>query len=402
MVPLSRVTAAKQRIGPATGGVYIDKPMDPKRYRFASYCSSPAWGGLEMHVLRFLRWMSQRGWMAVLYGDPATRLYQEATRAGIDTRSVVPHLRVGNFLSAGRLARLTKRDNVRWLIVHRSPDLFVGAFARVFSGGRTRLIYHQHMHIGRDKKDPYHYWLYRRPDAFVTPVQWLADRVLEKTSVPKERLHVIPQGIETERLTTGKPDKAAARARLGLPADAIVIGLVGRLDPKKGQDIAIEALAQLRQSGREPHLLLVGDQSFAEGDTYTTLVHELVDRHHLHDLVHFVPHIDEVEYAYAALDIFVLASKSECYGMVTLEAMVSGLPVIGTNDGGTVSIIDPGRNGLMVEPRNVAELVSALTTLLDDPALRARLGAAAHEEAIVKYSHVRQCELWENLFERLG
>ncbi|MEW5794740.1 MAG: glycosyltransferase family 4 protein [Candidatus Zixiibacteriota bacterium] len=376
--------------------------MDLKDYRFASYCSSPAWGGLEMHVLRFLRWMSERGRQAVFYGDPATRLYREAIQAGIPAYAVVQRLRTGDVLCAAKLARIAKGDNVRWLIVHRSADYFAGALARTLSGDRLRLIYHQHMHIGKNKRDPYHRWLYRRPDAFVTPVPWLAERVLQKTSVPKERLHTIPQGIEIAPLTAGKPDESAARAKLGLPLDAIVIGLVGRLDPKKGQDIAIEALARLHQNDRRAHLLLVGEQSFAEGDAFAASVRALVNRHGLRDHVHFVSFLPEVEWAYAAMDIFVLASKSECYGMVTVEAMAAGLPVVGTNDGGTVSIIDSGRNGLLVTPRNVDELAAALMKLLDDPALASRLGRTAHEEAIVKYTHSRQCEAWERLFESLA
>ena len=376
--------------------------MDSKQYQIASYCSSPSWGGLEMNVLRFLRWMKQRGWGVVFYGEPNTRLYREAVNAGLCTRPVVARLRSGDLLNAWKLARLTRRDGVRRLIVHRSLDLFLGAFARLFSGGHTKLLYHQHMHIGKRKRDFYHAWLYRQIDAFITPVQWLAERVLEKTSVPKNRLHIIPRGTEIERLTSGKPGKAAARARFGLPDEVMVIGMVARLDPKKGQDIVIEALARLKRAGYSPHLLLVGDQSFDEGDAYAASIHQLVAKLQLSDQVHFFPHMPDVEWAYAALDIFVLASKSECYGMVTVEALVSGLPVIGTNDGGTVSLIEPGRNGFLVEPRNVEELTQALKALLDDPGLTEKMGMAAQAEAMVKYSHTRQCELWEEVIESLS
>lgn len=376
--------------------------MDRKQYQIASYCSSPAWGGLEMNVLRFLRWMKQRGWGVVFYGVSSTRLYQEAANAGLCTRPVMARLRSGDVLNAWRLARLARRDGVRRLIVHRSLDLFLGAFARLFSGGHTKLLYHQHMHIGKRKHDPYHFWLYRQIDAFITPVQWLAERVLEKTSVPKNRLHIVPRGTEIDRLTSGKPRKVEAKARFGLPEDVTVIGMVARLDPKKGQDIVIEALARLKPVGYRPHLLLVGDQSFDEGDEYAASIHQLVEGLDLSDQVHYFPHMPEVEWAYAALDIFVLASKSECYGMVTVEALVSGLPVVGTNDGGTVSLIESGRNGFLVEPRNVEALVQALRTLLDDPGLMTKMGITAQAEAVVKYSHTRQCELWEKVMENLN
>lgn len=376
--------------------------MTPGPYRIASYCSSPSWGGLEMNVLHFLRWMQARGWETVFYGDPATRIYREASEAGLLVRSVRSHRRFGDFLNAWRLSRLVRQDNVRRLIVHRSPDLFLGVMARHFAKGNTRLIFCQHMHIGKNKKDPYHVWLYRRIDAFVTPVAWLAKRVREKTSVLPEHLHIIPHGLEIERFTKGKPAREAARKRFGLPPDAWVAGLIGRLDPKKGQDIAVKAIAALHLSGHSPHLLLIGDQSFAEGDAYALGIHQLVDELRLNDYVHFFPHQDDVEWAYAALDVFVLASKSECYGMVTVEALVSGLPVIGTNDGGTVSLIDHGRNGFLVTPRDVDALARALITLLENRDQAVKMGASAQKEAVMSYSHVRQCESWEKMFDDLN
>jgi D-inositol-3-phosphate glycosyltransferase len=376
--------------------------MKPGPYRIASYCSSPSWGGLEMNVLHFLRWMRGRGWEAVFYGDPGTRIYRQAADTGILVRPVISHRRFGDFINAWRLARRARQDNVRRLIVHRSPDLFLGVMARCFSRGNTRLIFCQHMHIGKNKKDPYHAWLYRRIDAFVTPVAWLAERVLEKTSVMPKDLHIIPHGIEIERFTAGKPSREAARRRFGLPPDAWVAGLIGRLDPKKGQDMAIKAIAAMHGLGHRPHLLLVGDQSFDEGDDYARGIHRLVDELRMNDYVHFFPHHTDVEWAYAALDVFVLASKSECYGMVTVEALVSGLPVVGTNDGGTISLIDHGRNGFLVEPRNVDALATALTALIENRDQVVRMGASAQKEAVLKYSHVSQCESWERVFEDLN
>jgi len=355
-----------------------------------------------MNILHFLRWMQARGWEVVFYGDPATRIYRQASDAGLLVRPVVSRRRFGDFLNAWRLSRLVRQDNVQRLIVHRSPDLFLGVMARHFARGNTRLIFCQHMHIGKNKKDPYHSWLYRRIDAFVTPVAWLAERVREKTSVLPEHLHIIPHGLEIGRFTEGRPSREAARKRFALPPDAWVAGLIGRLDPKKGQDIAIKAMATLNRSGHRLHLLLIGDQSFAEGDAYALEIHQLVDELRMNDYVHFFPHQANVEWAYAALDVFVLASKSECYGMVTVEALVSGLPVIGTNDGGTISLIDHGRNGFLVAPRDVDALANALTTLLENRDQALRMGASAQEEAVMKYSHISQCESWERMFENLN
>lgn len=375
--------------------------MASRDYRIASYCSSPSWGGLEMNVLWFLTWLQQRGWNAVLYARPDARLYTEAERNGLLVRPLSSRLRSGDLLNSHRLARQVRRDKVRRLIIHQSPDMFIGVFARLFAGNSVRLLFHQNMHIGGTKKDWYHSWLYGHIDAWVAPVSWLADRVKEKTTIAPERIHIIPHGIELDRFTRRRPEKMSARRRYNLPEDIFLIGMVGRLDPKKGQHVAVEALAQVHAAGHQAHLLLVGDQSFGEGDEYVAGLRTLIEKLNLGRFVHIHPHDDRIEYAYAALDVFVLASKSECYGMVTVEAMCSELPVIGTNDGGTVSLIDHGRNGLLVAPLDTNDLAEALLLLIRDNDFAVGLARQAGAEAIVRYSHTRQCEAWEDLFDRI-
>ena len=146
----------------------------------------------------------------------------------------------------------------------------------------------------------------------------------------------------------------------------------------------------------------MGDRSHNEWDEFETRLHENVTALGLESQVHFLPHRPDIELVYAALDIFLMASKSECYGMVTLEALLSGVPVIGTNDGGTVDLIQPGRNGLLVEPRNVGQLADAIKALLDDPATVRRMAENARKDAVVRFSHVKQCDEWEKLLETLA
>jgi glycosyltransferase involved in cell wall biosynthesis len=378
--------------------------MPSRNYSIASYCSSPAWGGLEMNVLCLVRWMTEHDWSVRFYGPADTRLHTEVKQLGLQTAAIDSRLKAGDLVNAWRLARVIRRDGVRRLIVHQSRDLFMGVMACLLTGGRCRLVYSQHMHIGVNKHDWYHRWLYGRIEAMITPARWLADRVLEKTSVPKEKLHVVTWGIEVDRFTTKKTrkiDKQDARIRFGLPNDATVIGLVGRLDPKKGQDIAIEALALVHAAGHPAHLLIVGDQSFGEGSRYTDRVYQMVTDLKLTEFVHFFPHQDKIEAVYAALDIFVLASKSECYGMVTVEALVCGLPVIGTNDGGTISLIDHGRNGLRVEPFDAGDLATNLIDLLNDDSLRERLARTALEESAERFDHHRQCRAWGEILDAM-
>ncbi|NOY87804.1 MAG: glycosyltransferase family 4 protein, partial [FCB group bacterium] len=170
---------------------------------------------------------------------------------------------------------------------------------------------------------------------------------------------------------------------------------------KKGQHILIEACAMVHKAGYPFHLLIVGEESLNEQTHYAEDLRQLTEQLNLKEFVHFLPYQKKIEMVYKALDLFVLTSQSETYGMVTIEAMASGLPVIATNAGGTKGIIEDNVNGLLVTPFGVSELAGAVIRIISDRELRYRLATQARKDALEKYSHLRQCKRLEELFARL-
>ncbi|UCE25702.1 MAG: glycosyltransferase family 4 protein [Candidatus Zixiibacteriota bacterium] len=372
-----------------------------KTRNVAFICPSTAWGGLEMNVHRLALWLKKRGLHIIFYGNPLSVLFQKLQAENIAVRSLVSKSKFNDIFIARSLGRTIKSDNVSIAVLHLNKNFLLTALARRFSGNSFKMIYMQHMHVGPAKKDFFHNWLYRHLDRWVTPLPLFKNALTEKTNIPPEKIEIIPLGIELERFIDHKPNQSRAREELDLPADVTIAGVVGRLDPKKGQHILIEACHRLHQQGKKLHLLIVGDKSLHEETGYAERLAELVSRYELNDYVHFRPHITDIQYAYSAMDIFTLTSKSETYGMVTIEAMACGLPVIGTDEGGTKDIINDGQSGLLVEPYHAEKLQQALSQLTDNPSLARRLAGRARKDAIDKYSHHRQCDLLENLFEKL-
>lgn len=368
---------------------------DNQFFPIGSYCSSHGWGGLEMNVSWFLSWMRGRGWPVFLYVDPGSEIAPHAESLNIPVRGIRCGSEVSALWKAPALAKLAAEDGVRVLIVHQSSDLLLCSMAKRWSGGRLKIIFSQNMHLG-NKRDPIHAWQYRTVDAFVAPLPLLAEQARRQTVVPAERIHIISHGIEQDRFVS-LPDRVMARQELGLPIDATILGIIGRLDPKKGQDIGIRALARLHAEGRRPHLLIIGDPTIGEGNAYRNRLHELVNELGLGSYVHFRPYQHQPEVAYGAMDIFILTSQSETYGLVTIEAMTGGLPVIGTDSGGTVDLISHERNGLRFTPDDDGALAAMLRRYLDDPSMAARLAAQGKGNALARYSHVTQCVAWEGL-----
>lgn len=352
-----------------------------------------------MNVSRFLHWMQQRGWPVKLYAEPDSGIVTHARELSIPTTPIVHPSDFSALWQARALATLLAFDGVRVLIIHQTRDLLLCSMAKRWSGGKLHLIFSQNMHLG-NKRDLIHAWQYRAIDAFVSPLPILAEQAKRQTVVPPEKIHVIPHGIELESFAN-RVDRIAARRELGLPIEATIFGIIGRLDPKKGQHIGIRALARLHANGLKAHLLIVGGSTIGEGDSYCRYLHTLVEELGLTSSVHFRPYLERPELAYGAMDFFVMTSLSETYGLVTIEAMTSGLPVIGTDAGGTIDIIDHEKNGLRFAPEDDSALADTLARYVNDPEFADKLAAQGKADALARYSHIGQCESWERLMREI-
>jgi glycosyltransferase involved in cell wall biosynthesis len=213
---------------------------------------------------------------------------------------------------------------------------------------------------------------------------------------------VVRNGIDLERFTIDDTTRAELRGALDLDPARPIVGAVGRLEARKGHDDLLRAVARLGARGAEalPQVVLVGDGP--ERGALEVLARTLGIEH----AVRFAGTVTDVRPWLAAMDAFVLPSREEGSSNAALEAMACGRPVIATSVGGTEELIEDGRTGLIVPPRDPAALATALATVLDAPEHAARLGAAARlvvEERYAVARMVREIEgLWEGCLARHG
>lgn len=166
------------------------------------------------------------------------------------------------------------------------------------------------------------------------------------------------------------------RWELGIPHDVAVIGIVGRIDPGKGHTHFIEASIQLLRSGTTAQFVIVGDAVTPEEVACEERLRRLVKDARMEDRVRFLGFRQDMPRVMRGLDILVLASEVEACGRVLFEAMASGTAVVATNSGGTPEIIRDGREGFLVPLRDPDALAAGIQRLIQDPALRQRLGQA--------------------------
>ena len=187
------------------------------------------------------------------------------------------------------------------------------------------------------------------------------------------RIAVIPCGVDTELFRPRERD--AARAALGLPAGPLLL-YVGRLAPIKGLDTLLDALAQVRASGRRVQLLVVGGDADEPVNGHEAHLRRRIAAHGLEQTVRFIPAQPQnvLPAYYAAADVSLLPSYYESFGMVALEAMACGSPVIASRVGGLTTTVRDGVTGFLVPEGNVAALAERINALIDDPDLGWRMG----------------------------
>lgn len=159
------------------------------------------------------------------------------------------------------------------------------------------------------------------------------------------------------------------RLQWGIPADALVLGTIGRLHPAKGQAYLIKAVTQLRLKYPKLHLLLVG-----EGPLREDLENKLKQTTIPHTLTGYLPQAYE---ALPAMDLFVLPSVSEGMGLVLLEAMQAGVPIVASAVGGIPEVVLAGKDALLVPPGDVEGICVACSKIIDNPDLAKSLVLSA-------------------------
>ena len=208
--------------------------------------------------------------------------------------------------------------------------------------------------------------------------------------VPAERIFCISNGVDRARYRPAE-DRAALRRELGLPEDERLLLFVGHEFARKGLRLVIEGLAICRPAAR-PILLVVGAD---RPGPYRERARALG----VGERVRFLGLRSDLCRLYAACDLFALLSNYEAFGLVGLEALASGLPVVTTRVSGMEDYIRDGENGLLVE-RGARAFASALERLLDDPGLFARLKANARPSS-APYDWVRIAQQYREAFERI-
>ncbi|MCC6127009.1 MAG: glycosyltransferase [Pirellulales bacterium] len=237
-------------------------------------------------------------------------------------------------------------------------------------------------------------WLWSKVRQVAAVSAPLADRMAQVVNFPRNRIQVIPNGVDTERFRPCRERRSEWRRDFDLPEAEFTVGMVARLVPVKNHLGMLQALALLKERGENAVLAIAGSGPLRESLQAAARDLNICDR------VRFLGDIPQIERFLNALDAFVLNSVSEGMSNTVLEAMACGLPVVATAVGSNSLLLDEGKAGCLIPAENAEALARNLEQLMRDRPLREELGRIARVRVEKHFSIDRMVRDYEELYLR--
>jgi glycosyltransferase involved in cell wall biosynthesis len=280
-----------------------------------------------------------------------------------------------------RLARIIRRRQPDLVLNWAAKTQLYGAPAAMLAGIGDRVVWWQQL-------IPTGHWLDRC--ATLLPARAIgcysqAAAAAQAGLSPARRTFVVAAG-------TPAPPADPERASLELPPGIPVVGLVGRLQPWKGQDRLLRAQALLRERGHNLHTVIVGGDAYGFSSDYAESLRPLVGHLGLADAVALTGQVPDAGPYIDRMDILVNASDPEPFGIVLLEGMARGVAVVAVDSGGPAEFIEHQRTGMLARSGEPGALADALECLLVSPERRRAIGRAGRERFMRDFTDVAMRE----------
>ena len=359
-----------------------------KNKNILELCLAHGLGGLEMYVSSCYEEFSKKTVCKVVL-SPDSKL---DNYLNMSDKLYVKRSKFFPFLSAWKLAKYIDKYEIDILHFHWTRDIITAVLAKNMSRRKPKLVQSRHMRMTRFKDDFYHKWLYKNID-MIHAVTKQVQSQLEKF-IPQE---IRPQ-IEMVYLGVKEPEINEEQVKLLRKkyhiSDDFVVGIIGRIEDAKGQYKVIEAVAKLDTFNIK--LLVIGS---AMDESYLVELQKKIDLLQIADRVIFTGFTREISEHIQLCDVNILATNNETFGLVVIETMVNKTPIIATNNGGPLEIIEDEVNGVLFDGSS-EDLALKIEKLYGDKTVSQSLTEHAYHTVHDKFEYAKQLnKLYVNLQE---
>jgi len=353
-------------------------------------------GGAETVVLNLASGLDTRRFRSLVLLPGGSWLPGKLQESRIPTFLVRSKAWYDPRLPAG-MARLVRREKVDLIHSHLPDQNFYSCLVGRLTGRKTIVTYHGPVELRQSKglKGRIKLWSVRHSAAAVVVVCDFVGQMLREIGFPSDKIVRIYNGINIDRFSQQRTGRL--RQELGFSEGTTLVGMVANIRVSKGYEFFIRAARRVVGQFPETRFVSVGDIDRTLGKPLFKLVEELG----LKDRFLFLGFRENVPAVLSDLDVFVLSSVSEGFPLVILEAMAAGKPVLATRCGGTEELVEDGRNGVLVPPRDAEALGNKIGELLAHPEWAQSLGQVARNTVLSRFSMESMVHQYEELYERL-
>lgn len=365
--------------------------------RILQVCSARTLGGGERHVADLANALTLRGHEVYVALAPDSPLAEKLSHIPPEN---IATLRMRNALdvpSALGIARFVREQEIEIVHGHLARDYPLASLAVRHD---ANLVITRHVLFPLNRL---HSITLGRVARVIAVSEAVARGLRSQKLFDERKIRVIHNGINVQRFASPLKDaeRAIVRHRLGVQEGRrLLVGTVGSLLPMKGHEDFVRAAALLVACREDAQFVIIGDEDERNAE-HRAAIESLIAELNLTERVRLMNWHDELAHFYAALDVYVSASRTEAFGLSIVEAMASGKATVATATEGAQEIIKDGVTGSISPIGDAGKLAEAITALLDDAAVRARLGQSAREDVSDRFSLERMVEATERLYHEV-
>ncbi len=340
---------------------------------------STGWGGQEIRILAEMRGLRARGVELFLACRPGAKIKLAVEKEGFQAFEI-PFRRSFDPGSIWQLCQLIRRLKIDLVNTHSGKDTWSGGLAAKLAG--VKFVRTRHLYFTPTVTQLL--WINRLADFVITTGEILRERMIEDSRVRPERIVSIPTGHDPEVFDVRRYDRAAERARFGIPPDKIAVGMLALFRKVKGTQLYLRMAQQLAARYPQAIFLIAGDGPQSDE------INQFIAEHVPAGRILRIGYLEHTSPYLAALDIFVLPSLMEGLPQTLVQALLLERTCVATDVGSVRELLHD--NFLMIEPGSLDALSAAVGGLIVDRERAASFSAKARASVLERYSSKRMVD----------
>jgi glycosyltransferase involved in cell wall biosynthesis len=359
--------------------------------KILALCLSPDQGGLELYFIKLIQHYKSIGYKIHVGCSKNSHISNSITHNKIECTDSGVFKYIKNFFI---LRRYIISNKVNILHVSWSKDIFIAVMLKLLIPGNIKIIFYRQMKISREKKIFYHRFFYKHIDFLLVITDKLKEEAYRNIPIDKTKIIKLTYGISKPKLNI-KVNKSNFNKMNNIDPNIFSIGIFSRVEEQKGQHLVLDAM---NMSSNQMQVCIIGH---VMSNQYKQQLLIRAKIYHLTKYLKFINFVDSPMSYMPFFDLVILPTYEETFGLVAAEAMIMGVPVIGSNAGGVPEIISHGNNGLLFETKNMSDLSKKIDMIIENKTLRDNLISNAPEYAYKEFDYNKHFDKLEKIFNTL-